>query len=242
MSSTRLIQIIKQQLKARGMNYRDLSSALGLSESGVKRMFATGNMSLKRLDDICQVLSMDFFDLLHLFEAEQVRLDGLSELDEQKLVDNPELLLVAYCLVNGWEVADIEARYTLRETELIPLLAELDRMKLIELLPGNRVKRLMANNFKWQVNGPIERFFRSQVQQEFFGSTFSGDGDLHLVKNADITPAAMVRLSDRLNTIGRLFDDITREERSVAHKERRGTTMVLAIRHWQYKAFRRYER
>ncbi len=242
MSTNRLIQILKQQLKARGMNYRKLAAQLSLSESGVKRMFASGNMSLRRLDQVCEALSLDFFDLLRLFEAEQVRLDGLSEHDEQKLVDNPKLLLVAYCLVNGWEVQDIVHRYTFTETELVPLLAELDRIKLIELQPGNRVKRLLANNFKWQTNGPIERFFRAQVQQEFFSSTFSGEGDLHLVKNADITPAAMARLSDRLTTMGRLFDDITRDERTIAHKERRGTTMVLAIRHWQYKAFRRFER
>ncbi|MEM7281129.1 MAG: helix-turn-helix transcriptional regulator [Pseudomonadota bacterium] len=242
MSSARIIQIIKSQLKSQGVNYKSLAVSLNLSESAVKRMLASGNMSLKRLDEICDVLGLDFAELLRLLDQTQERLQGLSEADEERLVGDPRLLLVAYCVVNGWEAEHILKRYRLTEIEIIPLLAELDRMKLIELLPGNRIRRLLGNNFRWKSNGPIERFFRSQVQQEFLGSTFSGQNDLHLVKNADITPAAMSRLAERISMIGRLFDDLTRDERHIPQNERRGTTMVLAIRHWQYRAFRDFER
>ena len=241
-SSSELVKILKRQIRQQGANYRLVADAIGLSESAVKRMFATGNMSLRRVDEVCDVLGMDFRDLLRLLDRDQERVESLSEADEQKLVDDPRLLLVAYCIVNRWELSDILARYRLSESEAILCLAELDRMKMIELLPGNRVKHLVGNNFNWQRNGPIERFFRSQVQQEFFGSTFSGEGDLHLVKNGDISRAAQLRLADRLMMVGRLFDDVTQDERHLPPKERQGTTMVLAIRHWQYGAFRKFER
>lgn len=241
-TSSGLIKVLKQHIRQRGLNYRKLADSLGLSESAVKRMFATGNMSLQRLDEVCEILGLDLRDLLALLDENEQRVDGLSSEDEQKLIDNPQLLLVAYCIINNWATETILQRYTVSESELIVCLAELDRMKMIELLPGNRVKTLVANNFKWQSNGPIERFFRSQVQHEFFSSTFTGVSDMHLVKMGDISPAGQVRLGDRLKLAGQLFDEIAAEERHFPPGQRQGTTMVVAIRHWEYTAFRKFER
>ncbi|NNF17736.1 MAG: helix-turn-helix transcriptional regulator [Gammaproteobacteria bacterium] len=241
-TSSSLVKLLKKQIRTQGFNYQQIAAALDLSESAVKRMFSTGNMSLRRVDAICEVLGLDMSDLLGLMEQDRERVDELSETDEQKLVDDPRLLLVAYCMVNHWTFADILKRWNLSEAEVVLCLAELDRMKMLELLPGNRVKTLVSNNFKWQPHGPIERFFRSQVQQEFLGGEFSVEGDLHLVKNGDISRTAKMRLRERLKIVGDLFDDITVEERRIPADERHGTTMVLAIRQWQYAAFRQFER
>jgi len=42
--------------------------------------------------------------------------------------------------------------------------------------------------------------------------------------------------------MGDLFDDTTWDERKLSATERRGTTMVLAIRHWFFEGFRHLER
>ena len=133
-------------------------------------------------------------------------------------------------------------RYQLTEVEGIRYLARLDRMKLIELLPGNRVKPLIATNFTWQPDGPIERFFRKEVQGPFFNTDFAGDDSLRLVKNGDISAVARQQILERLHAIGQLFDDTVREERKLPLNQRQGTTMVLAIRHWIFEAFESMER
>ncbi len=61
----RLHEAIKRQLKARGMRYRDLAQALGLSEPSVKRLLTRGGITLERLERICEVLETDFFELAH---------------------------------------------------------------------------------------------------------------------------------------------------------------------------------
>ena len=144
--------------------------------------------------------------------------------------------------MNHWTFADILNRYELTEVEGIRYLARLDRMKLIELLPGNRVKPLIATNFSWQPDGPIERYFRKEVQGPFFNTNFADDGCLRLVKNGDISNVARQQIQERLHAIGQLFDDTVREERKLAIDQRQGTTMVLAIRHWIFEAFASLER
>jgi len=62
------------------------------------------------------------------------------------------------------------------------------------------------------------------------------------VKNGDISLAARKNIAERLKTIGEAFDDTLREERKIGSSARQGTTMVLAIRNWQFSAFLSLER
>ncbi len=240
--ATRLVQELKSLLKQRGVTYRELAQELDLSESAIKQMFSSGNMTLARLDRICEVLALDFGDLLRLSEASAQRLQSLSLEQETELISDPKLLLTAYCLVNNWTFAEILERYELTEVEGITYLARLDRMRLIELLPGNRVKALIASNFSWHPNGPIEQYFRKEVQGPFFDADFTEDGCLRLVKNGDISAVARQQLLERLHHIGQIFDDTVREERKLPLDQRQGTTMVLALRHWMFDAFAKLER
>ena len=49
-NAARLVQEIKHLLKQRGVTYKDLAGELELSESAIKQMFSSGNMTLARLD------------------------------------------------------------------------------------------------------------------------------------------------------------------------------------------------
>ena len=240
--ATRLVHELKNQLKLRGITYRELAQQLELSESAVKQMFSSGNMTLSRLDRICEILSMDLSDLMRLSGDAGKQLQSLSLDQEAELIGDSKLLLLAYCLVNHWSFAEILDKYELTEVEGIRYFARLDRMKLIELLPGNRVKPLISSNFNWQPNGPIETYFRKEVQGPFFNANFNDEGTLRLVKNGDISIVAKQQIMERLHSIGQLFDDTVREERKLPLDQRQGTTMVLAIRNWTLQAFESLER
>ena len=168
-----IVDSVKRVLKQRGLTYRDLAQQLELSESTVKQMFANANFNLHRLDRICDILDTDIQNLLTIASEHEGRLHSLTVEQESALISEEKLLIVAYCLVTHWSLEEILQRYQINETEIITLLAKLDRMGLIELQPNNRVRLLISNNFKWQINGPIEKYFRTQVQTEFFNTSFS---------------------------------------------------------------------
>ncbi len=240
--ATRLVHELKNQLKLKGITYRALAQELELSESAIKQMFSSGNMTLSRLDRIGEIIGLELSDLVRLSEDAGKQLQSLSIEQESELVGDTKLLLVAYCLVNYWTFVDILDRYELTEVEGIGYLTRLDRMKLIELLPGNRVKPLISSSFNWQPNGPIEHYFRKEVQGQFFNANFSHDGGMRVVKNGDISIVAKQQIMQRLHSIGQLFDDTVREERKLPLDQREGTTMVLAIRNWMFQAFVSLER
>lgn len=241
-SSARIIDTLKRQLKVRGITYKELAQRLQLSESAVKHMFSTGNFSLKRLDDVCAVLELDLGDLVDISESHQHKIEQLSDENEQEIVADTRLLLVTYCLINYWTFDEIITRYDISPQAGLKYLRKLDRMKVIELQPGDRVRLLVANNFGWRKNGAIEKFFRSRVQTEFFSHDFQDDSSIRIVKNGMLTRKSQLQLIEKLKAMGELFDDATWDERKLSATERRGTTMVLAIRHWFFEGFRHLER
>ncbi len=240
--SKQLVDAIKVTLKQQGMTYRQLAQNLDVSESTIKQMFANGNFSLNRLDLICELLDVDLNALLELSESLEDRLTSISLEQEQALVEDRKLLVVAYCLVNHWKVDEIVERYDIGDLEVITLLARLDKMRLIELQPNNKVRLLMANNFSWNPNGPIEKYFRSTIQTEFFNTTFEEDGALRVVKNGVLTMKGQVDLRNRLKMLDSLFDEISEQERKIPIGERHGVTMILAIRNWEVSIFTDLER
>ena len=241
-TSARLIDTLKRQLKARDMTYKELAGRLGLSESAVKHMFSTGNFSLRRLDEVCAVLETDIGELVDISDSHEDKIEQLSEEQELEIMSDMRLLLVAYCLLNYWTFDEIVARYDISPEQGLKYLRRLDRMKFIDLQPGDRVRLLLANNFSWRKNGAIEKFFRSRVQNEFFGHHFQDDDSIRIVKNGMLTRKAVLQLIDKLKATGDLFDDATWDERKLSATERKGTTMVLAIRHWFFEGFRELER
>ena len=241
-TSARIIDTLKRELKGRGFTYRALAEKLDLSESAIKHMFSTGNFSLRRLDEVCAVLEIEIGDLVDISESHQQRIEQLSEEQELEIMSDMGLLLVAYCLLNYWTFDEIIARYKITPEQGLKYLRKLDRMKFIELQPGDRVRLLLANNFSWRENGAIEKFFRSRVQDDFFSHNFQDDDSIRIVKNGMLTRNGVQRLIEKLKASGDLFDDTTWDERKLSATERHGTTMVLAVRHWFFEGFKELER
>jgi DNA-binding Xre family transcriptional regulator len=236
--SHQIIDTLKQELRAQGINYRQLAEKLELSESTIKHMFSTKNFSLKRLDKICALLNMELTDLVAHFEAKAVKTDQLSIENEKRLISDTTLLMVAYCVTNHWSIDDILRTYGISEPDCIRCLAQLDRMKMIELLPENKIRLIISNNFKWHTNGPIERFFRTEVQEHFFEGAFHSDDSTHMVKLGDLSNKSIMQIIERINSVGDLYEELSQEDRKQPFSKRHGTSMVLAIRKWDFQAFR----
>ena len=241
-TSARIVATLKQQLKARGLTYRDVAARLDLSESAVKHMFSNGNFSLARLDELCEIVEADLGELVGMSAAQEKRLERLPEESEREIVSDIRLLLITYCLINFWTIDEVIERYEISRAEAFRYLRRLDRMKILEVLPGDRVRLLIANNFAWRRHGPMERFFTQNVQTDFFRYDFSADDAIRIAKNGMLSKKSHAQIREKMKSLGELFDDATWDERKLPARERHGTTMVLAMRHWIFEPFRELER
>lgn len=234
-----LIDTLKRELKAQGKTYIDVAEQLELSEASVKRLFAERNFTLQRLEAICDLLNLELSELFQMMSKEQRQLTQLTREQEKEIANDLILLLITVSVISGMTYSDIQNAYNIPETDCIQKLAKLDRLKIIELLPGNRVKLLIAPNFHWLPNGPIQQFFQEKVEQDFFSSRFDKANEKLIVTNAILTNSSNARLQKKMERLAAEFNELMQEDHSAPNDKKHGTTMVLAIRQWQYSLFKK---
>jgi transcriptional regulator with XRE-family HTH domain len=237
-----IVGALKTALKRKGVTYAQVAKALQLSESTVKRLFATGNLSLKRLQQICALVDLELGDLVDIADELRRNVVELTEEQELTLVADPKLLLAAFLLLNHYTFKQITDDYRISELEGIRLLAKLDRLKIIDLLPDNKVRMRLARNFNWRKNGPIQRFFEEQVQSEFFQSRFDGPGELRFVLNGMVSDQSIKIFHQRLQRLAAEFEGLVKEDRKLELVDRHGTTVIVGIRPWGLGLFEQLRR
>ena len=237
-----IVETLKRELRKQGINYQQVARQLDLSESSVKRLFAERSFTLTRLVQVCELLNLEFSDLVHQMEKDIELTEQLTLEQETELVSDIKLLLMAYFLMSKLEFEDIIRIYDISETEGIRLLAKLDRMKLIELQPGNRVKLMIAKNFSFIPGGPIERFYEREVQAEFFDSSFDGDGELRVYISGVFSRAAIVEMNKKLKQLAIDAHELRLESESVPLDDRFGCSLIGAFRPWEVTVFDRLRR
>lgn len=238
MSSPDLIlDALRAQLRAAGITYKALAERIGVSESSVKRMFGNRDMALSRLADICQATGIPLEAVLRGALETRPELDALSLPQERSLVANPRLLLVAICCLGHWSLEQIVETYRLTEPECVKLLAELDRLGLIELKPLNRYLLRVSNAFRWLPDGPVQHFFREHVVGDYFAGRFDGAGEALMCLPARLSQASAQELSLRIEQLAAELARLHRNDRRLPAGERDGYTLLLGFRSWELAAF-----
>ncbi len=237
-----IIDTLKQELRKRGHTYKKVANKLGLSEASVKRLFAENSFSLARLGQVCGIMNLEIADLIRQMEKNVELTTQLSLEQEAELAGDTKLALMAFFLMSKLEFSDIIRIYDISETEGIRLLAKLDRMKIIELLPGNRVKLMISKNFELIPDGPIQRFHEQKVQSEFFNSSFNGDGELRIFVSGMFSRPANAELIKKIKRLAEEANELKTETESLPFDQRFGCSLVMAIRPWEVKIFEQLRR
>jgi len=235
-----LIKTLKRELHYHGKTYRDVALELNLSEASVKRMFSLGNFAMHRLELICtRMLDIEMSQLFKLMEEDQHHIANLTYEQENELVSNLRLLLVAVCVRNHWAMEDIVNTYQISEAECIALLSRLDQLELIELQPRNRIKLLIREDFRWIPSGPIEQFFRKNVQQEFLNAKFDQIGDSNMYLHGMISVESKAIFLKKLFNLASEFSDLINLDAPQPLAMKQNVGVVLALRSWDFSVFER---
>lgn len=236
--SSLMIDALKRQLKARGVTYAELGQHIGLSEPSVKRMFALKNFSLERLEQILEVAGMDFAELVQAATNAPQLISQLTLAQEQEIIGDTKLLVVAVAALNMIPMEEIVAVYQISEAEAVKHLLRLDRIGFLRLLPNNRVKLLVARTFTWIPNGPIQTWFRQEAASDYLDTRFSGSHELMRLVSVMLSPRSTKALLERLKQVADEFSQQHQDDARLPYEQRHSITFLLAARPWMPAAFK----
>ncbi len=238
MQSSLIIRALKTVLSEKKIRYVDVATGLGISVSSVKRLFSNEDMSLNRVEKICELAKIDLFELLHLAENGRKTLHQLSHDQEQKLCDKPRLLLVCICLGADLSFDEIAARHHIDLPDLTQHFIELDEIGIIDLLPNNLYRLKVSKHFSWIPNGPINHFFINSVAAKYIGRSLYGPKNHFYLKWGIITPASAQII---LGKIERLIEEYvlteSAEARIPASVKDTSSLLVFFQENWQHEDF-----
>jgi len=234
---SQLLVTIKRQLKLQGKTYRDVAATLGLSEASVKRLLTSDTLGVDRLVQVSNMLGFTLAELAQEAAVTESRLRTLTPEQERELVSDTKLMVVAVCALNQWTMADILAVYQLSEAECLHKLLHLDRLHLIALMPGNRIRLNVARDFDWLPDGPIRQYFRTEGLDDFLDSRFARADEVLAFTHAMLTESAIARMQAELRQLRLRFAELHEESLASPLPKRRGSGLLLALREWEPAGF-----
>jgi DNA-binding Xre family transcriptional regulator len=241
MASGFLFDALRMHLKVRGLTYADVAKALKISEPTVKRIFATRNCTVKRLDEICDVLQVDVAELARGMPRESRLVSQLTRAQEEELMSDPALLCVAACAMHQMRVEEIVRLYRLDEAQCVRLLLRLERLGIVEVHANNRIRLRLSRAFSWMANGPMMRFVRTQAA-DFFDHGFEAAGETMRLVSVRLSSEGRVALLKQIEQVLQQYAEQHSADARLPLEARQPVSVLLGVRAWEPKAFKALRR
>ena len=238
---TQIVEELKKALRESGHTYADVARKLQLSVASVKRLFSTEDLSLHRVDEICELIGLGLREILDRAAERTAPTNQLTLAQESELVSDPKLFFMTWLVLIRTPFEEVTGSYRFTEREALQYLIRLDRLKVIELQPGNRVRLLVSRHFSWRTGGPVQKYIHQKMLREFLASAFAGPQEEFFFHGGRVSDEALAQLKRALRGASRECAEIIERDRSTT-QERNGAAFVLALRPWNYSGFAQFDR
>jgi hypothetical protein len=238
---TQIVSELKRALRASGHTYADVAGKLDLSLASVKRLFSQEDLSLERIDRICELIGLGLIEILDRARERATPVTQLSLAQEGEIVSDVRLLFMTWLVLIRTPFEEMVQSYRFTEREALRYLIRLDRLKVIELQPGNRVRLLVSRHFSWRPGGPVQKYINQKLLREFFASHFTEPTEEFFFNGGRVSEEALGRMKRALQGAARECAEIIGRDRAGA-TDRFGIAYVLALRPWNYSGFKQFDR
>lgn len=168
MNSRIVLELLKEALKKRKMTYKELADRLGLTEAGIKKQFQSSDISLNRINRICDLLNISVFSLLEEARLKPIRELKLNQIQENYFIKNPKLFIFFLKLSEekgDAEKVNLELKMNAQETW--KALKGLDDIGLIKLHPKNRIELVHGSLLTISNKSPAMKQISKRLAQNY---------------------------------------------------------------------------
>lgn len=230
-----LLQTLKQYLKAKGITYKQLAGEMGLSEASVKRLFSKKSFSLNRLEEVCRILDINFYDLALMDKQRNMETaDTLTIEQEHVLVNDPKLLTFLYFLINGWSVSRIVQEYDFSEIEAWKMMRELEELGLLECHPNDRVRMRISKNIFWQTNGPLWQAYHQRFIDDFMDNAFGLPNERLVFSPGQFSEASLKIIRKKIDNLVKEYNQLAEMDSALPLEGRHSTGLFIGFRSWVF--------
>lgn len=156
----------------------------------------------------------------------------LTEVAEDELAADPQLLLALYLLLLGTPVAAIRKKLGTDKPAFHKIARRLERLGLVEVLPGEAVRVKVRKSVRWRADGALARRYSPSIQAEFFATHFKGEQEHQDFLTGALTPESYKILKRKIVEVFRQFDELSDLDAAAAEERTEGFWFYAGIRPW----------
>ena len=109
---------LKRLMRSSGRTYAQAARVLKLSEASVKRLLSRSELSLERLEMLCDWLEVEVSEVVQQSSSSAPLVTELDPLQEEELLRDMPLLLITFLTLNRWSEAEILDVFNFRKPDL----------------------------------------------------------------------------------------------------------------------------
>ena len=228
---TLLTNVLKRLFQARGLKYRDVARSVGVSEITVKRWMSGRGLTVEQLELLAGVAGIGLPELTELAVADyDTRLPQITREQEEGLARDSLLSMILTLLLIGWSAVEIKRECALDEATLVSYLLRLERLKLIELMPGNFVRLLTRRDLRWAKDSPVRGLFHTHVWRYFLEMDFDSLDAIWGTETLRLSRRSVAKLEQIFADLGRNLRELAEADRAEPSGEKQWYVTLVAAR------------
>ena len=234
MANDSVVSTLKKVLKVKKITYKSLADELGMSESGVKKLLTSKDISLTRVEQITRIIGLSLADLFQIASEAEVKNVRLSPKQESALFENNMLFRVYWFLAVEEKTLDaIKKSEKLTADQLQRNLMKLENLDLIKIGKNNRVASVHKGLFRWASDGPLVKKLNNEWSENTLRKVLSGknsNNQLHRLSYLRLSDKSKTAFYDRLNELVNEFARLSQREKTrYADRDLTSISSLIAI-------------
>ena len=222
MVRSEIVEALKKILKSKKITYKILAEEMGMSESGVKKLFTAKDISLGRLTQISDVLGLTLGSIFQLIEEQEIKNVKFSQRQERALYHDFTLFRIFwYLVVDEKNFDEVKMLEKLNKDQLDRYLMKLENLDLIKLGQKNRIISIHKGLLRWSGEGPLLKKINKEWSEALLEKALDSANveTLHRLSYLQLTDKSQKELYRRINDLISDFATISQKEKVEQHKK-----------------------
>lgn len=158
---------LKNKAKSKGISQAQLAKKIEVSLPTIKRWFGGGTITIEVLQKLASEIGVSLTEVFSSIEESSTQSFHYTDEQEHFFSNNIEYLAFFDNLLRGYSPTHIQRKFKISENKIVSYLSKLDKLKLIQWLPKNKIKLMVSGEPIWKKDGLLSKKLRKDIFNAF---------------------------------------------------------------------------
>jgi transcriptional regulator with XRE-family HTH domain len=192
-----LLAALRRALSGAGWTQAQVAAELGVGTATVKRWLHGRGLSFHMLGTLCAMADTTVAELAEASRMTAQQQDKLTLAQEEALTKDTNLSTVFFLILNGWPPSEATDAFHISTDEVESHVQRLERLALIDRLPGGRMRARLRPVHAWQ-RTPMRRHFERHLKPLFFTMDYGAPDAIFGSELIKLSPLGLAQLRERI--------------------------------------------